>query len=89
MALHLGVFTLQLLPAVSRLVQGSGCAAGGEPVSSGELILIQVCGLPIPRESENLPCCCSCFLDEGQTADSQAKPVTGNTICKKSPDKIY
>lgn len=66
----------------------NGCAAGGESVCSGALMLIQVCGLPIPPESENLHCCCSCFFDEGQTADSQAKPVTGNIICKKSCSKI-
>lgn len=87
--LHLGVFTLHLVPAASRPVQGNGCTVGGESFCSGELILIQVCGFPNPRDSENLPCCCSCFFDEGWTADSQRTPVTGNLICKKSPGKIH
>lgn len=87
--LHLSVLTLQLVPAASRPVQGNGCTVGGESVCSGEVILLQVCGLPIPHESENLVCCCSCFFDERQAADSQAKLLMGNITCKKSPGKIH
>lgn len=85
--LHLSVFTLQSLPAAARPVQDNGCTVGG--VLLRELILIQVCGFPIPHEYENLPCCCSRLFDEDWTVDSQAKPVTGKKICKKSPGKIH